>query len=281
MTTLRLRAGAADALRIARFLRGRAEFSARPDDLFISSYPRSGTTWLQHIAHVLATDGDVDFAHISQVVPWFERDLSLGRKRAQDFERFPSPRIFKSHLPRMWLPHGARCLYVERDGRDVAASYYHFYQTHLGFEGDFDAFFERFLRGELQYGSWHKHVAGWRRLRHESSVRLLRYEALLDDLVGQMRSIADFCGFGTGSLRIAELAELCDFEFMKRHEDRFDHASGEPRGSAVPKGAFIRRGGRGAYAPLFSAQQLSRFEAVEQRPVRLSGLELGLAAFLH
>jgi hypothetical protein len=168
----------ADALRIARYLRGRVQFKVRADDLFISSYPRSGTTWLQHIAHTLRSGGDSGFAHIADVVPWFERSLALGRCSAADLDHLPSPRVFKSHLPRAWLPRGARYVYVRRDGRDVAVSYFHFYRSHLGFSGSFDQFFEHFLRGDLQYRSWFKHVAGWQRFAADPAQLILDYDAL-------------------------------------------------------------------------------------------------------
>jgi hypothetical protein len=272
---------AADAQRVARFVRERRAFVVRPDDLFISSYPRSGTTWLQHIAHMLRSDGDLDFAHITQVAPWFERELSLGRKRAADFERLQSPRIFKSHLPRMWLPDGARYLYVVRDGRDVAVSYYHFYRSHLGYEGDFEQFFRRFLQGELQYGSWFKHIAGWRKRAHAHGVLWIEYEALLADLVGQMRVIADFAGRAPAGRRLHELARACDFEFMRRHESRFDHASGEPGAASAASGAFVRSGRSGSFEHELSAAQRARFAAQQARPLWLPDLELRLPAFLH
>jgi len=119
----------ADSFRCARFLRGAAAHHARPDDVYISSYPRSGTTWLTLIVHLLR-GGGLEFEHLSRVVPWYERDLALGRATAQDYLQLPGPRVFKSHLPHAWLPRGARYLYVMRDGRDVAVSYYHFYTSH-------------------------------------------------------------------------------------------------------------------------------------------------------
>ncbi len=275
-------AGAGDALRVARFLHGRSQFRARAGDIFISSYPRSGTTWLQHIAHALRSGGDLDFAHISEVVPWFERSLSLGRRSAGDFAALPGPRIFKSHLPRAWLPRGARYLYVQRDGRDVLVSYYHFYRSHLGLDESFERFFERFMRGELQYGSWFKHVAGWNRCAGDHSVLIVRYERLLEDLEREIDRIASFLELAPDARTRERLRAICDFAFMKLHEAKFDHSTAEPAGAAdaVAPGRFIRRGTRGAFAELFSAEHHRRFEARLAAPPRWPGLELDLPAFL-
>ncbi len=46
------------------------DFNIRPDDIFIVTYPRSGTTWMQMILYQLTTDGKMNFPHISKVCPW-------------------------------------------------------------------------------------------------------------------------------------------------------------------------------------------------------------------
>ena len=119
------------------------DFQPRPDDIFVVTYPRSGTTWTQMILYQLTTDGRMDFAHITQVCPWFERALKAGR----DLDALPGPRVFKSHLPYRRIPKGpCRYIYVARDGKDVAVSYYHFYRSHMGYKGTFEEFFERVPR---------------------------------------------------------------------------------------------------------------------------------------
>jgi hypothetical protein len=276
---LAARAGLADAARVARFVRGALEFHVRPDDIFLSSYPRSGTTWLQQILHVLAHDGDSGCAHISDVAPWYERSLALGSKRASDFQSVPSPRIFKSHLPYAWLPRGARYVYALRDGRDVAISYHHLYRSHLGSHDDFPAFFERFLDGRVQYGSWFDHVAHWQAHATRGDVTIVCYEALHADLEGVMCGLNAFCGFGRRPERIAELAEFCRFDAMKRQEQRFDHATGDVRG-APGSGAFLRVGRPGGHAGVFTSTQNARFD--RQRALRKARPRpLQLPAFLH
>lgn len=272
-----------DAARVARFLRGRLEFSPRKSDIFVSSYPRSGTTWLQQILLVLSQDGDPATEHIAQTVPWFERSLSLGQRRARDFEPLADPRVFKSHLPFQWLPPGARYIYAERDGRDVAVSYFHLYRSHLGYRDDFDAFLEIFLRGDLQYRSWFKHVAGWRELADRPDVLVVRYEDMLDDLAVVMNRLNDFCRFGRSRERVEQLTRYCTFTYMKSHEARFDHATAEPgkKQERAARGGFVRRGQRGGYREYFSQPQLEAFERARGARRPRPGLEFDLPAFLH
>lgn len=60
-------------------------------------------------------------------------------------------RFIKTHLPMKLMPHsvltsGAKVVYVARNPKDVAVSYYHF-SKHRGFDfkGDFETFVQYFM----------------------------------------------------------------------------------------------------------------------------------------
>jgi hypothetical protein len=269
----------ADARRVTNFVRGRLEFAPRADDIYVVTYPRSGTTWMQYMLHLLTTPGEQDFTHLNEVSPWFERSLSVGSMTADDFERYPSPRIFKSHLPWGWLPRPGRYLYIWRDGRDVAVSYYHFYRSHLGFRGDFDEFFERFLRGRVQYGSWFKHVSGWQAHAGDPNVHVLTYEALMRDRDGALLEVADFCRIDTDTERLRQVLERSSFEAMKKLETKFDHTTAVLLERGMQTRSFIRSGKVGTGELTLSASQHEAFTRAAEHPSSMH--ELNLPAFLH
>lgn len=273
--------GVADATRVTRFVRGLLELEARPDDVFIVTYPRSGTTWMQFLLHLLKTGGRDDFEHISDVAPWFERSLALGTRTAADFDAMPSPRLFKSHLHPSWIPRGARSVYIVRDVEDVAVSYYHLYRSHLRYRGSFDEFIERFLRGDVQYKSWFKHVAAWRAHAERAPVLILEYERLLADLPSCVDELVAFTGFGVEPDRLPSILEKASFAFMKAHEDRFDHATEQLRTSGMKARAFLRNGKRGEGRARLSAEQRAAISRLAARPPRLARVELDLAPYLH
>src|SRR5262249_61834635 len=96
------------------------DYVPRPDDVFIVTYPRSGTTWMQMILYQLTSDGNMDLPHIAEYCPWVERSVRSARR----FYTRPSARIFKSHLPYAQIPKGpGKYIYVARDGKDVAVYY--------------------------------------------------------------------------------------------------------------------------------------------------------------
>jgi hypothetical protein len=243
------------------------DFALRPDDIFIVTYPRSGTTWLQMILYQLTTDGTMDFPHIAQRSPWFERSLRPGK----GFAALPSPRVFKSHLPYRAVPRGpCKYIYVARDGKDVAVSYYHLYVSHMGYKGSFAEFFDLFVRGRTAHGSWFRHVKGWWEHRHEPNVLFLRYEDLLGDLEGNLRRIAAFCGLDVPAERWPAIVERCGFAFMKRHEAQFDDLTGQLWEQGFRLNAFLRHGGAGGWREHLTPEQRARFDRASRR--QLGGL---------
>ena len=271
----------ADARRTCSFLRGRLEFRPREDDIYVVSYPRSGTTWMQLLLHRLVGRDDLAFTHISQVSPWLERSLAIGTMNAADFERFPSPRIIKSHLPCGWLPRPGRYLYIWRDGRDVAVSYYHFYRSHLGYRDDFARFWQRFLRGDLQYRSWFRHVAGWMAHASDPQVLVIRYEDLHKDCIAVLRRVAGHVGIAVSEERLTQIVAETSFTAMKGQETKFDHATALLLERGAESRGFLRRGVPGEGAVALDATQRAAFErrlcSTADRPSR----EMRLSAFLH
>jgi hypothetical protein len=268
-----------NARRITKFLRGRLEFEVRADDVFVSSYPRSGTTLTQWVLYRLAHDTEEQPHHLTQVSPWFERSLAIGELTAASLDRFPSPRVFKSHLPRKWLPDGARYVYVERDVRDVLVSYFHFYRAYLGFGGTLDEFYDRFMSGRVQYGSWFDHVAGWRAHAGDAEVYIVHYEDLLRDRRGSVERLAEFLGWERDEAWLTRVVEESSFESMKQRESLFDHATALLLERGVSAESFLRAGASGAGRSVLSeAQQTEiRERGCSARPLGLRGL----AAFLQ
>jgi hypothetical protein len=268
-----------NARRIANFVRGKMEFEVRPSDVFVSSYPRSGTTLTQWLVYLLGHDASALPEHLTKASPWFERSLAIGELSAKDLERYESPRIFKSHLPREWLPDGARYVYVERDVQDVLVSYFHFYRSYLGFEGTFDDFYRRFMDGRVQYGSWFEHVEGWRARRGDGDILVVRYEQLLSERRAEAERIASFLNWDCDERNIARAVAESSFEAMKARESFFDHATALLLERGVRAESFLRAGKSGG-----GAGELSEAQAAELKERSAMGRRLairGLAAFLQ
>ena len=76
----------------------RKDFKLRPEsDIFIVTYPKSGTTWMQNILREMLfekEEGKWADLPLTDRFPWLDhiRDMSVS-----DLERLPNPRVFKCH----------------------------------------------------------------------------------------------------------------------------------------------------------------------------------------
>ena len=222
---------------IAGFLHS---YRSRASDLFVVSYPKSGTTWMQMILYQLTTEGNLDFVHLAAVSPCLEE---MPTVLIPDAEEMPSPRIFKSHLRYKLMPRGSgKYIYVVRNGSDVAVSYYHHYVSFNRYTGSFEQFMKLFLAGRVSYGSWFKHVSSWLARRADPNVLFVQYEDLIDDLEGTIRKVAKFCDLDVPDSAYPRILERCGFDYMKKHQQKFDLANGLILNAGLQVGNFIRKG---------------------------------------
>ncbi|KAM3863092.1 amine sulfotransferase-like [Diretmus argenteus] len=192
----------------------------RSTDIFIATYPKSGTAWLQQILVQI-----MDAAHPDQVedatnrvrVPWLEGNMVDGPLRER-----PDPRLFRTHLPQDMLPHGVeakriKVVYVMRNPKDVLVSSYHFASswTMLETPKSFEDFFQEFLDGNVYMGSWFEHVREYYTARDQMDILFLKYEDMLKDLRGEVVKLCAFLGKDLTDEAIDHVVEVSTFKNMK------------------------------------------------------------------
>jgi hypothetical protein len=237
-------------------------YDGSPDDLFIVTYPKSGTTWLQMIVYQLTTDGAMEFAHIDDMSPHLEETLMPRGRQISDLSG--TPRVVKSHHPYRDIPKGpGRYIYGVRNGLDVAVSYFHHAQKYLPPLKDLplDEFFDRFMKGRVPYGSWFEHVAGWLRNEDRLNVLIVSYEELSADLETGVKRIADFCGITIDPAEMPRILERCSFAFMREHEPKFAlELRMQPAQRIDTTLPFIRQGKVGGWQRELDPRLVSEFQ---------------------
>jgi hypothetical protein len=190
-----------------------------PDDVFLVSYPRSGNTWTRFlVANLLDPEHPATFGNIESRVAeiYFNYDHVL--------RSLPRPRILKSH--EAFIPRYPRVIYIVRDPRDVAVSFYHHNIKWRNIPEDYPIsdFIPRFIAAQFDpwSGSWGDNVKSWISMRGESSnFLLLRYEDLKQNTQAELLRMAEFLreagfsGIATSPEELARAIERSSPERMR------------------------------------------------------------------
>jgi len=181
-----------------------------PEDLFIVSFPRSGSTWVRFMLANLIVNPErpLGFEIMEKHIP------DLHAPQIEEILRKTHPgRLLKSHM--LYDARCKRVVYLVRDGRDALVSYYHYHCPH-----NLQATFLEFLQIHqiIWPGAWHKHVESWLDHGNGLSLLLVRYEDLLADPAGQLKRIAEFAALPTDEKRIDRAVRNCRFTTLQKIE---------------------------------------------------------------
>lgn len=266
----------------ARVLTGRQmagrNLTVFPDDVFLVSYPRSGNTWARFlIGNLIYQDEPVTFANIESRLPeiYFNPDHAM--------RRLPRPRILKSH--ECFQPLYRRVIYIVRDPRDVAVSFYHHNIKAGNIADDYaiEDFVPRFIDAEFdaKWGSWADHVLSWLRLRQDShSFILLRYESMKQQPETELARVAAFlqdCSFGAIDAshdKLQRAVELSSPERMRALEKQQARQWVLTRETRSDK-PFVRSATAGGWKSHLPEQSVTAIESAWGEIMQTLGYELG------
>ena len=126
-------------------------FKVRPDDVWIITSPKCGTTWVQETTwHLMngvnlekTTEPLFSRSPFLDIVTIMGANKEVAEEMFSKFDQLPSPRTIKTHFPLPLLPpnllDACKVIFVNRNIKDAAVSFYYHIQlmTHDGFDTDF------------------------------------------------------------------------------------------------------------------------------------------------
>jgi hypothetical protein len=242
-----------------------------PDDVFLVSYPRSGNTWLRFlVGNLIHPETPVTFANIEAIVPsiYVNRDVRL--------RALPRPRVLKSH--EAFFGKYRKVIYILRDPRDIAVSYYHYQIKYRQLPPDFalEGFVPLFIEDNFEglYGPWADHVMSWLAMRDtRDAFLLLRYEDLMENPERELPKVAVLLGIPAAPERVRQAIERSSANRMSslEKEQSRQWVSTKKSRQDIP---FVRAAGSGQYKSALSAESVRLIEAAWGTVMLSLGYEL-------
>ncbi|CAN8009655.1 unnamed protein product [Ixodes pacificus] len=265
-------------------------YEHQPEDVFIVTYPKCGTTWMQCILYQIYTNG----APVESIEDFVTRMPFLERMGVEGLADLPRPgSAIKTHM--LYDPNRiskqAKYIYVARNPYDCCVSFYNHYKLFPLYQfedGTFEQFFEQFMRGEVEFGDYFDHLLSWYPHRDEPNVLFMTYEDLKQDTRFWVQKLADFLGSRYGDNlrqdpdameRILDATSVTNVrELFRRERDhqrqvttktpidempRWAALFQEAAGDLLKKpraGEFVRKGMVGDWKNYFKPEQLERMK---------------------
>jgi aryl sulfotransferase len=261
------------------------DFNFRDDDIIISTYGKSGTTWVQQIIAQLLFNGE-EGLEVAEMSPWLDLRVPPKEEKLPLVEAQTHRRFLKTHLPvdALVFSENAKYIYVGRDGRDVLWSLYNHHLTANAtwYEAlnetpgrigppigpppsSITQYFNDWLdKDGYPFWSYWENVRSWWAIRNLPNVYLLHFANLKSDLAGGIRRIAEFIGTSIDETKWDLIQRHCSFDYMKANATK-----SVPLGGAFWKGgaqAFIHKGINGRWRDVLSQEDILKYErrAVEE-----------------
>jgi hypothetical protein len=235
----------------------------RDADVFLASYPRSGTTWSRFTLFEILTGRTAGFTAVNEVIrPIYG---TLGPALLPNGGRL-------IHTHEKYRKEYKRAIYLVRDVRDVVASEFAYTTALELFQGNFDEFLKKFFCGKISpFNPWQRHVTSWldSPIGGTSDLLVVRFEELRANPIEGFSRMAAFLGVDVSAERIEQAVRNNSLDKMKQKERN------EPRRASI-KGEFVRSGLVQGWRGKLNPEQLKFIE--KHAGKALLRLEYSLAA---
>lgn len=253
----------------------------KPQDAFLASFPRSGSTWLRFMLYEVLSGEDAGFRKIEDRLP------EIHRHRGSQPILPGGGRLIKTH--ENYRNDYGRAVLLVRDMRDVFLSVYNSFialdLTKFVSKGDIDSFLSSFLEGKVIHsGSWQQHTRSWLEspLAKNGNLLVVRYEDLRKNPEQKLQELLQFVGINPDVRIIRRAIENNTLQQMRAKEDKAKKAGetsillGRRTDAFDEVSRFVRKGAVGGWRGKLTDAQVKLIQQYAGETLEAVGYETGL-----
>ncbi|NOD78184.1 sulfotransferase domain-containing protein [Ruegeria sp. HKCCD4332] len=271
-------------------------FEIRPDDIFVCTPPKCGTTWTQTLVRMLITQTADPGVYDNKISPWLDCGFRDREEQAKTLNAQSHRRCIKTHTPLdgVTFSPDAQYLVVHRHPVDVHLSM----RSHVEnmkadwldylFPDDLSEAFSMFLdrpasskgTDDLTLGSFIHHFRSFWTFRELPNIHFLHYAELSRDLPGQVSRLANIMDTEISPQLVNDIAEAGSFGSMKNNAQRLEQTPGFTSGFH-DFAQFFSSGSSNKWEGKLTSEDMTRYDDSISKlvsPEERLWLERGLAS---
>ncbi|XP_046581125.1 sulfotransferase 1B1-like isoform X4 [Haliotis rubra] len=193
-------------------------FRMRPDDIYFTGFPRTGTNWTFEMTSMLLNGKAETIQRAKDLI-----ELTPPEELVQR----PSPRVINAHMKMSHSPDDVAALkckviFTLRDPKDAALSLYkliHDRPSPYGrYQGSFEDYLHLYLDEKVDYNGIFEHLKDAEEYfshHPDIPVHFQCYEDAIKDPVSAVHALSDFLGLQRDDNLCRAIVEKCTFSRMK------------------------------------------------------------------
>lgn len=250
----------------------------RPDDVFVVTPPKCGTTWMQTIIALLFSGDPEVETELSVKMPWVDIRIREMAEVAERLEAMRHRRSMKSHTPMDGLPLDDKAHYIcvfrhpldahfsyRKHVRNIPMPWFDMWYPEEDPDG---VTFRRFLDGGAEgfdtdvmpLAHILQHYKAAAALADRPNVSLFHYADMTRDLPGTFAKVADLLGISHSTAVMDQLVQTAYFDNMRASAARFAPSGG--KGFMKSDTDFFHSGTSGKWRGTLTDNELAAYDAV-------------------
>lgn len=277
------------------FLAAILDFQTCPDDVFVCSTPKSGTSWVHTIVWLLTHNLDyqtIETVDRDHLLPSFnssnglenrveqlltdktksmDNDAALKMAWKEHFQAFELPRVIKTFFPVYFLPKSVwtnhnKIIYVVRNPKDVTCSEFHFLRAVTDFNLCIDDIVDGIVHDAWMVSPRSDHILNFWKIKHWPNVLFIAYEDVVNEPLVTVKKMSKFLECSYNDDQLKQLTQFISFNNMKNirtiNREKWLEQVEKDIGKKRPDQSyrFMRKGKVGTYRDELNENQLKKLD---------------------